>query len=259
MPVVGGTRFVGLDVLAYVDIAEAVAASLAIGAGNAGVRYTAKSAGVAGNSVRVAHVAATGSNAPTSVAVAGNDITVTLGTGATAGVVNATAAQVRDAVNAHAAASALVTASLVGDGTGTAAAAAIAALTGGADKGAANWQPFAHQKDLEISDEMDTATASSKNAGGFSSNFPTIRSANFTLNAMLVFDEATQQKARRDYENRREFMVQYTIPARLTGSTDKIRRARAIFTSWNESYPETDMASLSAGVTLQEAWVESAV
>lgn len=255
----GGTRFVGLDILVYVNISAAVAAARDIGAGASGVRYTAKTPGVGGNSVRVAHVAAAGTNAPTSVGVVGNDITVTLGTGATAGVVNATAAQVRDAVNAHPGASGLVSASLIGDGTGLAAASAIAALAGGADAGLANYQPAAHQKDLEISDETDTASASSKTGGGFASDFPTIRSIGFTLNALRCYDEPTQQRLYRAYDQREEVMIQYTVPKRLTGSaTDTIRRARALLTSFSESFPETDMATVSAGVSLQEKWEEIA-
>lgn len=258
MAEVGGTRFVGLDVLVYVNTAAAVAAFSDVGAGASGVRYTAKAAGIGGNSIRRAHVAAAGANAPTSVAVAGNDITVTLGTGATAGVVNATAAQVRDAVNAHPAASALVTASLIGDGTGTAAASALAALAGGADAGPANYQPVAHQKDLELSDEMDTATASSKTGGGFSTMFPTLRSISFTLNALRVYDEATQQRLAKAYDNREEVLIQYTVPKRLTGlTTDTIKRARALITSFSESFPETDMATVSAGISLQEKWIET--
>lgn len=244
----------------YVNIAEAVAAARDIGAGNAGVRYTAKTAGVGGNSIRVAHVANAGANTATTVAVAGNDITVTLGTGATAGAVDATAPAVMDAVNAHAGASALVTASLLGDGTGTAAASALAALAGGADAGAANYQPIAHQKDLELSDETDTASASSKTGGGFASDFPTIRSIGFTLNALRCYDEPTQQRLARAYDQREEVLIQYTVPARLraVGEGDLIKRARALLTSFSESFPETDMATVSAGVSLQEKWQEIA-
>lgn len=108
-------------------------ASLDIGTGAAGVRYTAKTKGTGGNSIRVAHVNPNVANTPLSVAVSGNDITVTLANGATAGTITSTAAQVRDAVNAHAAAAALVSASLVGDGTGTAVAQAITALLGGSN------------------------------------------------------------------------------------------------------------------------------
>lgn len=111
--------------------ADAAAASLTIGTGSSGVTYTAQQTGTASNSVRVAHIAPSTANAALSVTVSSNDITVNLATGATAGTVTSTAAQVRDAVNASATASVLVAASLPGDGTGIAVAAAMAALTGG--------------------------------------------------------------------------------------------------------------------------------
>lgn len=112
----------------------AVAASTTRGTGNAGLTITANTAGTGGNSIRYAHVVPAGSNAPLSVTVAGNDITVNLATGATAGTATSTASEVIAAVNASLEASALVTASLPGtsDGTGVVAASALAALTGGA-------------------------------------------------------------------------------------------------------------------------------
>ncbi len=106
-------------------------ATLSIGTGTSGVTYTADQRGTGGNSIRVAHVNPNVANAALSVSVSGNDITVTLGNTATAGTISSTAAQVRDAVNAHAGASALVNAGLTGDGTGTAVAQAMTALSGG--------------------------------------------------------------------------------------------------------------------------------
>jgi hypothetical protein len=106
-------------------------ATLTIGATNAAVRYDAYLAGAAGNAVRVAHVNPGVANASLSVAVSGNDVTVTLANGATAGTITSTAAQVRDAVNANAAARALLTASLPGDGSAVAVAQAITNLAGG--------------------------------------------------------------------------------------------------------------------------------
>lgn len=111
--------------------ATATAASLTIGTGTSGVVYTAQSAGTSGNSIRVAHITPSTANAALSVTVAGNDITVNLATGATAGTATSTAIQVRDAVNANAAAFALAAASLAGDGSGVAAAQALTALSGG--------------------------------------------------------------------------------------------------------------------------------
>lgn len=103
-------------------------AILVIGTGNAGVRYTAP-VGVAGNSTTVAHVVA-GANTALSVSVTGAAITVNLATNGSS-VATSTAAQVVTAVNANGPASALVTASAVGDGTGVAVAGTATALTGG--------------------------------------------------------------------------------------------------------------------------------
>ncbi len=108
--------------------ADGVAATLAIGTGTAGVTYTADKKGTGGNSIRVAHVNP-GAASPLSVAVSGNDITVTLAHSGTA--ITSTAAQVRDAVNAHAGAAPLVNAGLTGDGTGVAVAQALTNLAGG--------------------------------------------------------------------------------------------------------------------------------
>jgi hypothetical protein len=104
-----------------------------IGAGNAGVRYTAlsKHRGTR-QDLLVAHVQA-GLNTPLTVAVATSNstgkttITVNLATNG-AGAITSTAEQVRAAVAANVTAAALVTPTNVGDGTGTAVAAAAAAI-----------------------------------------------------------------------------------------------------------------------------------
>lgn len=118
-----------IEPLTALPFVAPVKASLGIGAGNAGVRYVADLAGVGGNSIRVAHVNP-GAASPLSVAVLGNDITVTLAHSGTA--LTSTASQVAAAVNGNAAAAALVDASLIGDGTGIAVAQALSALAGGA-------------------------------------------------------------------------------------------------------------------------------
>ncbi len=94
---------------------------------NNSVRYTARAAGADGNSITVDY----NLGGALAVAVAGTDIVVTVVTLVT------TAQQVIDAVNAKAAASALViaTASPDNDGTGIVAATAQAPLTGGIDPG----------------------------------------------------------------------------------------------------------------------------
>jgi hypothetical protein len=112
--------------------ANATAASLTIGAGNAGVTYTAALwRGVGGNSARVAHITA-GANTPLTVTRSGRDITVNLATNGSS-VATSTAAQVAAAVNATAAVSdAGIVASLPGTGASVAVAQAMTNLTGGA-------------------------------------------------------------------------------------------------------------------------------
>src|SRR6476469_2141899 len=74
-------------------------ATLTIGAGNAGVTYTATGyyGGLIGNSIKVAHVTS-GNNTPLSVSVSGYTVTVNLATDGS-GVATSTAAQVAAAVN----------------------------------------------------------------------------------------------------------------------------------------------------------------
>lgn len=89
--------------------------------------------GTGGNAITVALVVA-GASTPLSVSVAANAITVNVATDG-GSAATSTAAQVRDAINAHAAASALVTAADAtgNDGTGVVTALTATALTGGTD------------------------------------------------------------------------------------------------------------------------------
>lgn len=95
---------------------DGVAALIEIGTGNARLKFTAKAKGLSGNAIQIATVTPAGANVPLAVAVAGNVITITLATGATAGVATSTASQVLAAVNASSPAFALVAAAL---GTGS--------------------------------------------------------------------------------------------------------------------------------------------
>lgn len=115
--------------------ANATAATLTIGAGNAGVTYTAALwRGKGGNGARVAHVVA-GTNTPLSVTAAGRDYTVNLATNG-AGAATSTAAQVVAAFNNTAAVSDNgITASLPGTGASVAVAQAFTNLTGGTGGG----------------------------------------------------------------------------------------------------------------------------
>jgi hypothetical protein len=122
----------GMSTVDWMDAGDP--ATLTIGTGESGVKYDATALGSGGNDVRVAHVNPGTANATLSVSVAGNDITVSMATdGAATPAITSTAAQVRDAVNAHAGASALVVASFPGaaTGTGLAVAQAMTALSGG--------------------------------------------------------------------------------------------------------------------------------
>lgn len=95
--------------------------------------FTAGQAGTGGNAVTIAYVNPGTANAALGVTVAGNAITVNLATTAVAGTIASTAAQVKAAVNAHSAASALVTAALAdnNDGTGVVTALTATNLAGG--------------------------------------------------------------------------------------------------------------------------------
>lgn len=101
---------------------------------NNDLTYTADTEGAAGNDIRVAYTNPGTASAALAVTVAGNDITVSLATDV-GSAITSTAAQVRDAVNASAAASALVTAANAdgNDGTGIVTAMPLTNLAGGAD------------------------------------------------------------------------------------------------------------------------------
>lgn len=111
----------------------AAALTTALAGANNDLKFTADTGGAGGNSVRVRYVVA-GNGTVLSVAVAGNDITVNVATNG-GGAATSTAAQVRDAVNAHGAAGALVTAANAtgNDGSGVVAALAYTNLSGGVD------------------------------------------------------------------------------------------------------------------------------
>lgn len=99
----------------------------------AGVTFTAKTEGVAGNAIEIEFVDPSGDDASLGVVVVGNKITVNLATDS-GGVITSNVDAIVAAINADGDASALVTAS--GSGTDPVAAAALANLTGGADAGA---------------------------------------------------------------------------------------------------------------------------
>ena len=95
--------------------------------------YTAKTAGVAGDSITIAYIDPPGNNVALSVAVTGTDIVVTLATNGSS-VVTSTAAQIKAAVDAKVEAAALVSVAVTGTGTTVQAAAGATPLAGGADE-----------------------------------------------------------------------------------------------------------------------------
>lgn len=107
----------------------AIAATKTIGIGPAGIIYTAKTAGTAGNSITVAYVNG-GANQSLSVGVSSSAITVNLATDASS-VITSTATQVKAAVDAYGAATALVGTALVGTGDGLVSAVTATNLAGG--------------------------------------------------------------------------------------------------------------------------------
>ena len=106
-----------------------------------GLTFTAKTYGAAGNSINIRYTDPAANDAALSVSVAGPAITVSLATGG-AGAITSTAAQVKDAVDASAAASALVSVAVMtsdsgvaDDGSGVVTAMAATSLASGAGTG----------------------------------------------------------------------------------------------------------------------------
>ena len=106
---------------------------LDVQAAAAGVRYTAKKPGLAGNSIRIRYLDPAGNDKVLSVTVSGLDITVNLATSG-AGAITSTAALIAAAVN-NAEAGKLVSADPLTTGADVVIAAAFAALATGRDTG----------------------------------------------------------------------------------------------------------------------------
>lgn len=243
---------IGNYVKIRVKTADGVAGALNIGAGAAGVRYVEDTIGAP--TPRIAHVAGAGNNVPTSVAVVDNDITVTLGTGA-AGGISATAAEVRDRVNQHVAASALLTASLLGDGTGIAVAAAMAALAGGA---APVYTEIYGERDNSRSDEREGIDASHKGSK-HNITIPGRRSGSISLTLVAnridvsAAEEATQRELIDIYEEGTavEFEQYKSFPgAAADGSQDQIKRAEGVILSFSEDASDNEVVTYDCEITL---------
>lgn len=112
---------------------QAASLTTALAGTNNDLKYTAKTAGVGGNSIRVRYVVA-GASTPLTVSVSTNDITVNVATNGSS-VATSTAAQVKTAVDASGPAAALVSVANANtdDGTGVVAALAFTNLAGGSD------------------------------------------------------------------------------------------------------------------------------
>ena len=128
---VGASSIIGL-VGSAPDAQVAAAAAVTLGAGNAGVRFTADAAGRAGNAITVALVDPQVNGAALAITVVGRMITVNLAT-SNAGRLTTTATQLKTAINADAGASALVTAVATGTGADVVAVAPATPLAGGVD------------------------------------------------------------------------------------------------------------------------------
>jgi hypothetical protein len=242
---------IGNYVTIRVKTADAVAASRDIGAGAAGVRYVEDTAG--GAAPGIAHINPGVANAALDVSVVGDDITVTLGNTATAGTISSTAAQVRDAVNADPDASALVTASLLGDGTGTAVAAAMADLTGGSD---AVYTELYGERDHSRSDEREGIDASHKGAE-HAITIPGRRSGSISLtlvaNRVDVIDDPSQPALRDIYEAGTAVLFREvkTFPgAAADGSQDVVQEAEGVLLSFSESASDNEVVTIDAELTL---------
>lgn len=250
-------RYIGNDRVLTVQVSTTTPNTLTIGAGAAGVRYTEKTVG--GTVPSVAHAAAATANAPTSVAVSGDQITVTLGTGATGGTPNATAQQVVDAVNAHAGASALVTASNVGDGTGTAVAAAMAPLAGGGAT-VTEFVEAEFQTSLEISGENESIDSSHKGTN-HAESFAGQASDSLSFECyedddeLVAVAQAQLKRARalRALVTVREEKKSYDAQGNVTALVPLIQNFGRI-TSLSTSKNLNEMATFSVEMELQDFW-----
>jgi len=117
------------------DPGTAAALTLSTTAADTGVVYTATAAGTAGNKIRVSYVDPAAASQALAVNVSGKDITVSLATDIDGAIIS-TAEDVVAAVNADAAASALVIAALADGETGLGVLSAVGftKLTGGMDE-----------------------------------------------------------------------------------------------------------------------------
>lgn len=117
-------RIEGMSIIGLVGTApaarSAIVAQLITGtaAGNTGLTWAARASGVAGNALAVYLGVPSTANAALAITVTGALINISLATGPTAGVATTTATQLMSAINADAAASALVSVTALSGSTG---------------------------------------------------------------------------------------------------------------------------------------------
>jgi hypothetical protein len=128
-------KFLTTDLLGIVPNASL---TTALTGANNDLKFTSVVVGAGGNLTTIRYVDPAAANAPLSVSVSGQAITVNLSTDGSS-VINTTAAQITAAIAANAQAAALVVAAnaAANDGTGVVTALAATALTGGSDTAAA--------------------------------------------------------------------------------------------------------------------------
>ncbi|NAX21011.1 phage tail sheath C-terminal domain-containing protein [Vibrio sp. V39_P1S14PM300] len=142
-------------------VASAVAAVLTVGspALDDGITLTAVEAGLDGNGIYLTIIAPTDADQVLSVSVAGKAITVSLATDAESAPTS-TATEVVDAINAHAEAKALVTASLTNGNPGTSVAVTVTKqyLSGGDDEPFPVLKPVAITGSLKMAEKIGKST-----------------------------------------------------------------------------------------------------
>jgi hypothetical protein len=123
-----GTRIYAASATSQAAVAASITSDHTAALSN--VTLTAKATGAAGNDITITYTVADAANESLVVSVSGTDITVALATDA-GKAATSTSAQVETAINAHAGASALVTAAKEGAGSGVCNALAHAHLANG--------------------------------------------------------------------------------------------------------------------------------
>lgn len=260
----------GAEVLVWVDMNEPTTASSVYGAGANALGLTLNNTGLNGagltNSIQFLSTSS-GTAAPVvTVSYASGSTIINLAAAATG--LEATATKAAAAINASPAAKYYVTASVPGAGTG-----AVAAVTQGyigangtinvAGADAAindlNWLPVSRQQGVDYDDTMDTIDAVSK-GDRFALQLAGRQSGSFELSGLHSFEDKTQERVRRAYQRRELLLFRRVYPGTVgadpvTGAaTAIVHEASCRVTGFSISHPDSDVATFSAPVSLQENW-----